>query len=69
MFWFFYWLVLLTAAIFAVYLCTDQISHEELDEYNQELRTRINQAELEYLRTKSTKSRIRNRPDFVNTRL
>ena len=73
MIWIFYWLVLLSVSILTVYLCIDHLSHDELDEYNKELRHNINQAEQEsssyetlpaYLRSKSTKSRIKSKPDL-----
>ena len=73
MIWISYWLILLMAAVVALYLCIDRYSHEELDLHNRELKHRMDQAEQEsssyetlpaYLKTKSTKSRIKNRPDL-----
>ena len=64
MIWIFYWLVLLTASTYTIYLIIDRYSHEELDEHVRELKHRIDQAELAYLRTKSTKSRIKSKPDL-----
>ena len=64
MLWIFYWLVLLTASTYTIYLIVERYSHEELDEHVRELKHRIDQAELAYLRTKSTKSRIKRRPDL-----
>ena len=64
MIWIIYWLVLLSASILALYLAIDALSHDELDRYNRELKHNIGQAELAYLRTKSTKSRIKNHPDL-----
>lgn len=64
MIWISYWLILLMAAVVALYLCIDRYSHEELDLHNRELKHRMDQAELAYLKTKSTKSRIKNRPDL-----
>lgn len=64
MIWIFYWLSLLGVSVFVVYLIVDHYSHEELDLHNRELRHRIDQAELAYLKTKKTQSRIKNRPDL-----
>ena len=64
MIWILYWLALLTASTLTLYLCIDHLSHRELDQHNRELKHRIDQAELAYLRTKSTKSRIKSRPDL-----
>ena len=64
MIWTVYWLLLLSATTTAIYLIVDLLSHNELDEYNRTLKHNINQAELAYLKTKSTKSRIKNKPDL-----
>ena len=64
MFWMVYWLALLGCCTWALYLAIDDYSHEELDQHCRELKHRIDQAELAYLKTKSTKSRVR-RPDHL----
>lgn len=63
-FWIAYWIILLTAATAAVGAAIFRWAHEELDQHNQEQQQRIEQAELAYLRTRSTRSRIRHRPDL-----
>ena len=62
--WILYWLVLLTISTGVIYWCVDRYSHRELDQHNHELQQQINNAELAYLKTKSTKSRIKNKPDL-----
>jgi hypothetical protein len=64
MIWIFYWLALLSASTVTIYLIVDCLSHDELDDYNRTLNDNINQAELAYLRTKKTTSRIRSKPDL-----
>lgn len=64
MFWLFYWIALLVSAAAALYLCVVRYSHGELDQHNRELKYRIDQAELAYLKTKKTKSRIKSKPDL-----
>ena len=64
MIWILYWLALLTLATLTIYLTVDRYSHEELDQHCRELKHRIAQAELQYLRSKSTKSRIKFKPDL-----
>jgi hypothetical protein len=59
-----YWLALISLATAALYWCIDRYSHEELETYNRELEQRNLQAELAYLKTKKTQSRIKNRPDI-----
>lgn len=64
MIWILYWLALLSLSIYTIYTIIDHYSHEELDLHVRELKHRIDQAELAYLRTKSTKSRIKSKPDL-----
>lgn len=59
-----YWLTLLASSIGCIYWCIMVYSHVELDEHNQELEKRINDAELAYLKTKKTQSRIKFKPDL-----
>lgn len=57
--WIMYWIALLALSTLAVYLCVIRLSHGELDVYNRELKQRLDQAELAYLRGKKTQSRIK----------
>ena len=64
MIWILYWLLLLSVSTVTIYFCIDRLSHDELDVYNRELNDNIRQAELAYLKTKKTKSRIKFKPDL-----
>lgn len=64
MFWIAYWIFLLAAATAAISRAIFWYAHAELDDHDRELKQRIRQAELACLRTKSTQSRIKSRPDL-----